>query len=238
MDCMENLVVSNEALPYILYQRTEYLKKHPVFAFLSLVGHIKPFYKLSIALKSTLFKESLKDVFARDMADEYATLVPHLPPTVSSILDIGCGVAGIDVLLARHYIQTPDIYLLDKTAIDPQVYYGFEQKGSVYNSLAVSVALLEQNGVASAKIHTQEATPDNRITLGDSFDLVISLISWGFHYPVETYLAEVYNKLAPGGILILDIREGTNGKEVLEKQFGNCTVIYHQGKVVRLLSKK
>ena len=138
-----------------------------------------------------------------------------------AILDIGCGVAGIDAMLARHYAQLGkhiDFYFLDKTEINEKVYYGLEKTASYYNSLDVARNLVSANGVESKRIHTQEVS-GSPIFPGTQFDVVISLISWGFHYPVETYLNEVNTLLKPGGKLIIDIRKGTGGNKQLEAKF-------------------
>jgi hypothetical protein len=37
-------------------------------------------------------------------------------------------------------------------------------------------------------------------------DLVLSTISWGFHYPLSTHLPQVAAKLRPGGRIIVDLR--------------------------------
>ncbi|MBT7094851.1 MAG: hypothetical protein HN936_16515, partial [Bacteroidetes bacterium] len=43
---------------------------------------------------------------------------------------------------------------------------------------------------------------------------------------IETYLDIVYDKLTEGGSLILDVRKGTNGIELLNNKFGRVDVIY------------
>jgi len=40
----------------------------------------------------------------------------------------------------------------------------------------------------------------------NSVDIVYSHMSWGFHYPVNTYGEAVYRVLKPGGRLILTLR--------------------------------
>lgn len=160
-----------------------------------------------------------------DMVDTYQTIEDALPQKASSILDIGCGVAGIDVLLSNHYKGEVDIFLIDKTHVDSEVYYGFKKRGSFYNSLQVSENLLKVNGIASNRIHVWEATKDNRITFEVGFDVIISLISWGFHYPITTYLDGAYGKLRPGGVLIVDVRRNTGGEEEIGNKFGNCEIV-------------
>ena len=52
-------------------------------------------------------------------------------------------------------------------------------------------------------------------------DLVISSISWGFHYPVSTYIEEVNSILKPGGLLIFIGFRDEKGLELLHKYFDN-----------------
>lgn len=234
----DDLVIERTLLPYILFQRTEYLKHNPLFVLLSLMGSVKPLYGLSVKLKSALFAPALRRVFSRDMHAEYESIRSSLPSSASRILDIGCGVAGLDVFLSRHYKNTVDIYLLDKTAIDPVVYYGFKERGSVYNSLADAKDLLVKNGVSPERVHTQEATPGNTIDFGVSFDVILSIISWGYHYPVSTYLKEVHAKLASGGVLIIDVRKGTGGTDMIKELFGSYTVVEDTATYERILATK
>jgi SAM-dependent methyltransferase len=236
---MKTITLPKKALPYVLYQRTEYLKSNLLFAGLTYIGLVKPLYTWTVSMKSKLFAKQIAKSFEADMHSEYTRIAGDLPANARAILDIGCGVAGIDVLLSEHYRNQTDIYLLDKTAIDSRVYYGFEGRGSVYNSLALSQEILELNDVPKERIHTMEATDDNTLpAVSGGFDLVISLISWGFHYPVKTYIQQVYDALRPGGVLIFDIRSGTNGEDDVDFVFGSHSVVYESGKVLRIKAVK
>jgi SAM-dependent methyltransferase len=209
-----------------------------LFDFLSRVGEHRPFYKVSVKAKALLFSNRIKIEFWEDMEREYITMRNILPQKATSILDIGSGIAGINAFINKHYNNKIDIYLLDKTQTDERVYYYYHERGSVYNSLTLAKELLKQNGVDESRIHTQEATDDNQILIDTTFDIVVSLISWGFHYPVTTYLDVVYQKLKPKGVLIIDIRKETGGEKELKGKFGNATVIFETSKYWRVLAKK
>lgn len=113
--------------------------------------------------------------------EDYTILLPHLPAKVDVILDVGCGMAGIDVLLSRHY---PDalFLLLDGDGADPRD--GWEKnRPEPFSSRAAAEELLIANGVDRGRwrwiaVNTKEAL---------RADLVISLASWGYHYPIKTY---------------------------------------------------
>ena len=131
----------------------------------------------------------------------------------------------MDVLISSHYDNKIEVCLLDKSSIDRDLHYGFEKRGSFYNSLSLAKKVLVDNGVLEKNIFLQEATNDNAINFNKKFDLIISTISWGFHYPVEIYLDEVFSELNVDGILIIDVRKESNGRELLQDKFGNGKII-------------
>ena len=59
--------------------------------------------------------------------------------------------------------------------------------------------MLEMNGVPGVCIHKINIH-DKAFPTGP-FDVILSLLSWGFHYPVDLYLPKVLETLAPNGIL-------------------------------------
>ena len=127
--------------------------------------------------------------------------------------------AALQVYLYRS-LNEPDIVLLDRTRLESKVWYMFEAKGAFYNSLEIAREVLTSNGIPSGKITILEA-PDNGIinVEAGSIDVVISTISWGFHYPVSTYLKSVATVLSENGVLIIDIRKDTGGEHELKTEF-------------------
>lgn len=237
---MGQMTVSNEALKYILFQRTGYLRFQNTFAY-RVFKRILPFsfYNQLVTIEARLGSSRIKSLYDDDMSKEYQTIKDFLPKTCNSILDIGCGVAGIDVYLDRHYKgQQPDFYLLDRTKVEGSVFYGFERTGAFYNSLDVARTMLTSNGIPDGRVHLLQATDKNEINIENPVDVVISLISWGFHYPIETYLSRVHGLLSDGGSLIVDIRKGTNGFSALNGVFGRVDVIQDSSKFQRILAVK
>jgi len=139
---------------------------------------------------------------------------PYLPQEARRILDIGSGLAAIDVRLHQIY---PDahLYLLDQTGLD--VEYGIETDQAFYNSQAAARDLLRANGVPLDRIHLLEATPDYEIGV-EGVDLALSLFSWGWHYPLGAYARAVAGAVVPGGILIVDVRN-SEGEGLLWEAF-------------------
>ena len=89
------------------------------------------------------------------------------------------------------------------------------------------------------QIFLQEAE-DNKIKFNEKFDLVVSLISWGFHYPLSTYLDQVYQKMALGGVLIIDVRKVTMSDPLTElrTKFGDVSIITESNKHMRVAATK
>ena len=232
--------ISNEAVIYIMFQRTSYSRSTNSFIY-RVFNKIFPFsfYNNLVKYEANTNPSRIKALYENDMRREYLSIVKYLPKSCSTILDIGCGLAGIDIFLHRHYQDySPIFYLLDKTYTEKNVYYGFKLKGSFYNSLKMAQTMLINNGLSFKNIHTLEANKNNDINIDCKIDLVISLISWGFHYPVDIYLDRVYNLLNNSGLIILDTRKKTNGIETLKKKFKKVFIIMEKEKYQRVLAIK
>jgi len=222
---MKRFVPLPGAEVYVALQRTSY--QHPITQELQKKISIGPF---RVSLKRQYNRwllpliegrraESIFADYFRDMEQEYLSIKEHLPECVSRILDIGCGIGGIDVFLHAHYSGQPKVYLLDRSGISDNVYYGFSEFGAYYNSLDMTCNFLLHNGISSSHIVAVDVESDP-FPSGQSFDLLLSLLSWGYHYPVTTYLDAVHAAMAPGGTLIVDLRRNTPGKEQLTEKFG------------------
>ncbi len=222
------LSIPSDAVKYILYQRTEYLRIASSRA-LRALDRLSPWsvYRSAVAIESRLRRRQIRRSFSGAMRSEYEQIRSHLPRDCNRILDIGCGVGGIDALLFEHYKRDPslDFFLLDKSDMSRKVFYGFKDKGAFYNSLDVAQRLLADNGIGRKKIHPREVGADGQVEMPDDLDLVVSLISWGYHYPLSTYLQRVHGSLRAGGHLILDLRRGVEEPEQLEPLFSKVDVV-------------
>jgi SAM-dependent methyltransferase len=230
--------VPDDALRFLLFQRTDYLALPRRPLLYRALRHLsrRPPLDAAVAFESQWRGGAVRRAFNRDMAREYAEIRSHLPRRAVAILDIGCGVGGIDVLLHRHY-GTPRLYLADRTETSGEVYYGFAEKGAFYNSLDATRRLLLTNGVPERAMRFREVGEECRLDVPEALDLVISLISWGFHYPVGVYADQVRALLRPGGRVILDVRKGTDGRAELEARFPRVTAISETRKKERLCAE-
>jgi hypothetical protein len=237
---MNQFIIPNEAVKYILFQRTDYLQFTRTLAYRLLKRYfLFSIYNQIVAIEAKINPTRIKALYNEDIRKEYLSIKDFLPKVCSSILDIGCGVSGIDVLISRHYQDKQQtFYLLDKTLIESSVFYEFKQKAAFYNSLEVAKEILVRNGIPESDVHLIMATDNNDINIDRNVDLVVSLLSWGYHYPVETYLDRVYSLLNKDGCMIIDVRKNTNGIDLLNNTFSKVNVIFTGDKFHRVLASK
>jgi SAM-dependent methyltransferase len=181
---------------------------------------------LLLLANAALRRRAVTSSYSRMIRADFEMIRPHLPSSASHILDIGCGIAGLDVVLFRHYRHSPGlkITLLDRT--DPHTIprYGFMRTMEFYNVLEVSSAVLRRNGVPAVVFQALDAAAEGAFPEGP-LDLVMSLASWGFHYPLSTYMEQVHRALAPGGRLILDVRRDQGQEQELAHRFADLECI-------------
>jgi len=136
---------------------------------------------------------------AQDMAD----LEPWLPERCGALLDVGSGLGGIDVHLARHYIA-PEVWLLDGDGGLPPVIEAAEP----FNDMAAARRFLGAHGVDLTGWITPAGHSGGKRPEPQSMDLVVSLQAWCFHLPPAAYINLVGLLCRPGAVLILDLRNG------------------------------
>jgi hypothetical protein len=221
------LRVPDDAVPLILLQRTQYLLLPRLRLIWALRRLIPGVTLINAARFEAKFrKRQIAHLYALDMQHEFETFKHFLPQHVDAVLDIGCGLAGIDVHIYNHFApRQPHVYLLDKTQLDSQIHHGFEDTGSFYNSLESAEALLMSNGIPKTHIHSMDASHAGQIPFNRDFNVILSLLSWGFHYPIGTYLESAQAHLAPGGRLIVDVRKDRGGEQLLQSTFRHVQVI-------------
>lgn len=131
------------------------------------------------------------------------------------VTDIGCGFAGIDVLLTR-WLHVGEVMLIDGDGSSPRA-GGFHSLTIPWNDVRIAEQFVRENVIVDIHSATVPPAPPAWET-----DLIISLKSWGHHYEVDCYLAYARRCLRPGGLIILDIRKNTDGRHKLENYGFEC----------------
>ena len=164
-----------------------------------------------------------KAAYEASLADIFSAIAPCLPAECSSVLDIGSGLGGIDVLVANHYSRQPHVYLLDGLNDAPVV----EQSFKTFSNSAVAMDFQQKNGVRS--IGCTDSVPNFK------FDLVHSYFAYGFHIHPGNYLADLKKAVHDKTVLIFDVRSSKREwlREFVEA-FGTPKVLHRAEKYVRL----
>jgi len=170
---------------------------------------------LAYALLQRSALRRLDLTFCEIVEYDMALMRPWLPEDARRILDVGSGLAAIDARLNQVYPEA-DFYLLDKTAV-VDVGYGMETEQEFYTSQITAQRLLAWGGIDLGRVHVMEATQNYTVDASE-FDLVVSLFSWGWHYPIGAYAEAVGAATVPSAILIVDIRNW-EGEETLLNYF-------------------
>jgi SAM-dependent methyltransferase len=149
--------------------------------------------------------------------------LPNIKDVDYNILDIGCGLGVIDVLLSKHY-PNAKFYLQDKSEeIDStKKYNGFNQTYQYYNNVDLLEEFVKNNGVKNFEI----VDGQNLYQTDIKFDIIMSLLSCGWHYSLLTYLEYIKDHLTTNGILIIDVRNDTE-EGLLYDYFHNVNRIFN-----------
>lgn len=145
----------------------------------------------------------------QELSEEYQLFKDYLPSPLQNVLDIGCGLGYIDVVL---FDQHPNLklHMFDAAA---------EVKGKVdlfYNDLNLTKEFLMLNDVPASNITLIDATStgngqhDNQnpeiFKSLPKMDLVISMYAWGWHSRITKFIKEVSEVLRPGGRFIIEVK--------------------------------
>lgn len=172
--------------------------------------------------------------WADSIRADFAQVSPYLPKALRATLDIGCGLAGFDILLWRYC--KPFVWLLDRDAFDEKPQYGYGDNPSAYCLFSDVERMMDSNGVPRGEwFALRDLTGEPK-----SVDLVTSFIAWGFHFPVSVYLGPVAEILHPGGRIIIDIRtEHVNeAYAAISGKVGPLVVSWPCGKYTRCVFEK
>ncbi|NBP01760.1 MAG: hypothetical protein EBU90_16810 [Proteobacteria bacterium] len=191
--------------------------------------------KTEYALTAYSDQDSINQALTAMMIKDYDMIKEYVPSKAQSILDIGCGLGLIDLALYHHYQGSVNLHLLDKTndiSEDTSV-RGFNEKYIFYNSMDATRKTLTDNGVQDSKLFTYEVGEASLENLrSQKFDMILSLLSCGWHYALETYIDLIKETLSDDGILIIDIRHNTGQLEYALNHFDliQCIVNHAESK--------
>lgn len=170
---------------------------------------------------------------------EFEIIKQYLPKGAKNIVDIGCGLGVLDIFLNKFYNNQANFFLLDKNRVDKKIKYGFNSNYESYNNLNETKKLLLSNDVSlnSLKIFDVE----KKIKINKKIDLIISLKSMGYHYPLEQYMSLFKTCCHKNTIFIFDVYKKNYEINELKKYFDFVNIIHEEKNIhslQRLYCKK
>ena len=165
--------------------------------------------------------ESVQNLFEK----EYETIKNFLPSNASNILDIGCGLAILDIFLAQRYKKS-NFFLIDKNKVDLKIKYGFSKNYESYNNLNETNKVLLANNILDKQIFIKNA--EEKIDINKKMDLVLSIKSMAFHYPLENYLDLLKRVCTKNTEFIFDISTERYQLDSLSEYFEKIDIIYEE----------
>jgi hypothetical protein len=164
-------------------------------------------------LVACLKQQGLLEAFVQETAERLRAEAEELANALQAPLDrsavsVGPGNGLLELFLFRR-LRFSTLLLIDIEDTESHV-HGFSQHGSGYASLAATKDFLVANGVPSHCILT--CNPRREVLPKGRFDLLISILSMGFHYPCDEYVDFILDNVSEGGRVVLDKRRGATDK--------------------------
>lgn len=185
--------------------------------------------KLLILFFNLYFSFKPKQVFQlyQENNKETANLLSNFISAheIKKVLDIGCGIAGYHSDWMKN--NAGSLFLFDKSTFNlKSLKYGMGESERYYNSLPLARRYLSLTGIDPRRINLIETGQSNFNS--EKYDLVVSFISLGFHYHVNTYFHVILNSLNKNSFVILDIRNNSSSFHFIEEQSQNKVIAIYQ----------
>ena len=191
--------ISHHGLMLLGYQRTKQISRK---AWLSMGAGNPAVLSAEIALRGTeAFLGALQEIHAEYVPVRDFRKAEAIHP--KRVVDIGSGQAINDVFLAQDFAAAFTLIDIEDT---PEKYHLWSHSGSGCAALQDAEAFLLANGVPPYQVRTinPRQTPDAMAEVDG--DLVTSLFSCGFHYPIGDYVDLMCHTISTGGAVLLDLR--------------------------------
>ena len=175
--------------------------------------------------------EDIFDAYMQDVKQDYNDIKDYIVNSIQ-IVDLGAGVGGIDYLI-KTFNPNVSVTLLDGTGVVEGEHYGYRDNIAFYSDNQVAQDFFKSNNVT---VDFLPADP----TVIVKCDTLISLNSWGFHYPLEHYRVFLENNSETINTIIIDTRIKYQNTAILEEfGFVHCKALRRWGsKKQRMLFSK
>jgi len=133
-----------------------------------------------------------------------------------NVLDIGAGIGRASVWLFKKYgWDCADYFLVDGDSGNKQFEGIRKNSREYYNNWDCAHTFCEANGIDV--YHRMCVDPEVLYSIDKKFDLIYSFLAFGFHWPIDMYMDDLYHLCKKNTILIFGLR-GTEKKAWIEGQ--------------------
>ena len=166
---------------------------------------------------SVIFPEETKkyiELQSNNRLEEYSYLpeidgiekyLKDINPSVA--VDVGSGIGRASVFFFKYFNWIDTLFILaDGDSGDKQLSGIREGKTDFYNSLEATEAFCRANGMSNFRTLNLEKSKWRELDCKP--DLIYSFKALGFHWPVNSFLEEIYPLLNDKCLLIFDLRAG------------------------------
>ncbi len=166
-----------------------------------------------------------KAAYDEAIENDFKSILPILPPTARTVLDVGGGLSGLGARINQHYGGRMCVAVLDGKATPPTV----GRNNRPHNNATITQNFLRLNGVHDQRFFAPEDELDMK------FDIVVSTQAWCFHIEPSEYLDRVDFALAPNASVALDVRKHKEEwMEEVTDAFGTPQILLEREKWQRL----
>lgn len=132
------------------------------------------------------------------------------------ILELGCGLGRASIFLNSQLNNSPKFFLADFSEISNEVKYGWNPKESKYNNLELTEQFCIENGLNNFEILNLSKDHLDKLS---NIDMVISMLSVGFHYPIEEYINQLLKISSKNVTMIFGVRKGIYNQDSFKNLF-------------------
>jgi hypothetical protein len=173
--------------------------------------------RLDLSFLDPNLRAEAYELLERDFSDESHSILRCMgQKTPAHLVSIGPGNGIIETMILQSLSRDVNLSLIDIEQT-PSHHHGYARQGSGYANLSSTARFMSENGIEPENIFTYNPLIDGLPEV--KFDMVISLLSMGFHYPCDHYVDFILKGLNDQGLMIIDIRKGVQdlGFELLLK---------------------
>jgi len=167
---------------------------------------------------------NLMEIISSEIEREFNLFKNHIPKNIKTVMDIGCGLGLINILLNNNFKNINEFYLLDKNIIDHKIKYGFSINYESYNNLLATKKTLKLNNIDENKINLIDVNKNYHIK-EKSIDLIISLVSMGYHYPISNYVELLKKTCTKKTVFIFDIATEYQDLDLIKNLFNHYEIL-------------